>query len=348
MPLPSHDHLMFDSIKLENFRGYKRAEAKGLGRINIVVGDNGSGKTALLEALTLAAGNDVKQQVRFGTLRGTYDSNVVTLNTEEVRSGDLWRDWFYQFRRESRILISCGGSPSRSLSIERHDAPVAVAGTAQQAAIKFVWATNGQKHDPIIPEIIGNNIHFPTGPVGVNGAFFGTNAIPGNEAAKRFSDLDIPGRAEFVKEYLRSQFDQITDLTVQSGPSGSLLYATLKDTPVKIPLPLISSGINRWVAILVGIATYPNGALLVDEIDIGIHASRLASLWDSVVETANRVKAQIFASTHSLECLRAARMQVEMNPEVFRLIRCHRGGTLEVFSGSQLGSALESGFEIRT
>lgn len=45
---------MIDSVHIKNFRCFEDHSIKGLGTVNIVVGDNGAGKTALLEALFLS------------------------------------------------------------------------------------------------------------------------------------------------------------------------------------------------------------------------------------------------------------------------------------------------------
>ena len=47
---------MVDSVNIRNFRSFSDVKIDGCRRINIIVGENGSGKTALLEALFLAAG----------------------------------------------------------------------------------------------------------------------------------------------------------------------------------------------------------------------------------------------------------------------------------------------------
>jgi recombinational DNA repair ATPase RecF len=44
---------MMRSLSIENFRSYRELHLSPLRRVNILVGDNGSGKTALLEALFL-------------------------------------------------------------------------------------------------------------------------------------------------------------------------------------------------------------------------------------------------------------------------------------------------------
>ncbi|MFM6100144.1 MAG: AAA family ATPase, partial [Dolichospermum sp.] len=44
---------MLKSIKIENFRCFKSFELQQLGRINLLVGENNSGKTSILEAIQL-------------------------------------------------------------------------------------------------------------------------------------------------------------------------------------------------------------------------------------------------------------------------------------------------------
>ena len=47
------------NLRIENFRGFSRLEMKDLGRINLIVGANNSGKTTVLEAINvLMAGGD--------------------------------------------------------------------------------------------------------------------------------------------------------------------------------------------------------------------------------------------------------------------------------------------------
>ncbi len=44
---------MLQSLKIEGFRGFQNFEMANLGRINLLVGKNNSGKTSILEAILI-------------------------------------------------------------------------------------------------------------------------------------------------------------------------------------------------------------------------------------------------------------------------------------------------------
>jgi len=46
--------LPFEKVFIDGFRGLRNLELDGLGPINILVGGNNSGKTSVLEALSIA------------------------------------------------------------------------------------------------------------------------------------------------------------------------------------------------------------------------------------------------------------------------------------------------------
>ncbi len=63
------------------------------------------------------------------------------------------------------------------------------------------------------------------------------------------------------------------------------------------------------------LTTVKGGILLVDEIDTGLHYSVLADMWKLVIATAMKNDIQVFATTHSLDCLRGLHEACQANPE---------------------------------
>lgn len=48
-----------------------------------------------------------------------------------------------------------------------------------------------------------------------------------------------------------------------------------------------------------------NGILLIDEIENGLHYSVQPDLWRMIFETAQELDVQVFATTHSYDCVQA-------------------------------------------
>src|ERR1700731_504230 len=61
---------MITSVDIKNFRGFKELAANDIGRINVIVGDNASGKTAFLEAIYLAVSGNAQQPFILKQWRG--------------------------------------------------------------------------------------------------------------------------------------------------------------------------------------------------------------------------------------------------------------------------------------
>ena len=72
---------------------------------------------------------------------------------------------------------------------------------------------------------------------------------------------------------------------------------------------------QRLLALSIYLASVKGGILLVDEIDTGLHYSVLADMWKLVIATAIKNDIQVFATTHSLDCLRGLNEACERNPE---------------------------------
>lgn len=108
---------------------------------------------------------------------------------------------------------------------------------------------------------------------------------------------------------------------------------------------------KHLLALVLHLFSARGGFLLIDEIDTGLHYSVMADMWRLVVETAKRLEVQVFATTHSLDCVRALARLRKKYPETADEVTLHRvekdAPQTVVYDADEIVIATESQLEVR-
>jgi hypothetical protein len=349
---------MIESLSVTNFRGVERLELHGLKRINVIVGENSSGKTALLEAVFLAGGGSPEIALRMQAQRGLVQVIQISLDRSSYES--LWRHFFCGFDQKKVISIALLGSEANTRSVtvayRTEDSQTLPFGKGLLESpfivpITFEWKDFRGVVTQAQPKITEKGINI-AGTGETMPIFFFSSGLPLNpaETASRFSALDTEGKSSAFTDGLRGIFPYLESISVQVVSGQPMLHAALAFSDLKVPLGLLSGGINKLAGILLTVAASTQGVVLIDEIENGFHYHLLPSIWSSLLSFSRQQDSQIFASTHSEECLKALLKIVGENEEDFALIRTERTNgrcTARVFAGRQLHSAIEQNIEVR-
>jgi AAA15 family ATPase/GTPase len=78
--------------------------------------------------------------------------------------------------------------------------------------------------------------------------------------------------------------------------NGDFIYRDLNE---------FGDGLRQYISIIIDLYAVGNGFLFIDEVDNGIHYSVLEDLWEIIFSISKEMNVQIFATTHSLECIQA-------------------------------------------
>ena len=313
---------MVDSIKLENFKAFADAELNGFALINLIVGDNGVGKTSLMEAIHLALSGNPSAHLSSRTWRGmdprfnfgSFDQNA------DGTYGDLFRDPKKQARIEIRTSSSGAREfENRSVTITKSKDVVfqlpfiASAESSEETEnqvgmlanpVVFIWkGADGREH-VIRTFIKGSQITIPgTGEELPSCSYFAvTNAINTGETASNFSLLRKARKDREFKIAFRQLFEMVHDISVEAVAGESVLMADLGDR--MIPLAMLSGGINRAAAILLAIAQREDGVVMVDDAESGIYHRRLEDFGRAIISVAREYRTQLMLTTHSDEWLK--------------------------------------------
>ena len=85
---------------------------------------------------------------------------------------------------------------------------------------------------------------------------------------------------------------------------------------------------RHMLALALHLVPAQNGYLLIDEVDTGLHFSVMTKMWRMLIESAKRLNVQIFATTHSMDCIHAlaeVHQQMKLTPDDLMLHRLVAG-----------------------
>ncbi|HUO06399.1 MAG TPA: AAA family ATPase [Candidatus Binataceae bacterium] len=364
---------MIEELTIQNFRCFETLKLKNLRRINIIVGRNAVGKTALLEALRMNAGGTPAIANWLNQVRGIQSFFLPNMSREQFES--LWNHFFFKRENTRHIIIASRDSAHFDRSVEIFfDPSQAITQTGPTTIPQGAEATAIQRIIPptvIVPLVFVRSSPAITGPplkatvlpngqpvlepgpeLGPTTAVMG--AIVGyqpQDSSAWFGQLITQNRESEILELVQREYPEVKALAVVPNPLGpASIWVTVPYLRDKEPLALLSAGINKFVTLVLAAHIYKDGLLLIDEIENGSYFDRLSSLWAALHRVTKESNSQVFVTTHSLECLKAALNTIREDENDFSLIRIKRtngDSTAKQLAGRDMISAIEEGVEIR-
>ncbi len=368
---------MLTSLSISKFRGFEELSIEGsLDRINLVAGLNSVGKTALLEAIYVLIGmGNIELIVKLSNYRGLAGSYVGELphltelfwvslfhnldpsNDIEIRGtlsdGEHVAQVSIDRVGTTQILVSDGRvgegtGELESLPVYGHFLKLAHSkpdGSAIESAMVLEATRDGTptvrvgSDPPIRPE--------PP----FRGSYLGGNKSRGlQDAAAKYTRLESEGEPSELLETLRIIEPRLERVRVGFVAGAPMLRGDIGIGGM-VPLSLLSDGLGSLTNILLAIANAPGGVVLIDEIENGFHHSVLYQVWQAIGEAARRYDTQVFATTHSFECIEAAHEAFREDQQyAFRLHRLERiADEIHAITYDQetLSAAIRSNLEVR-
>ena len=125
----------------------------------------------------------------------------------------------------------------------------------------------------------------------------------------------------------------------------------MKGREQPIPIGSMGEGMWRMLAMAIAITQCKGGVLLVDEIDTGLHYTVMADMWRLIFKTAKKLDVQVFATTHSFDCIQslATVCVAETDGSSHVTLQRVEGGksTSVPYSENEIRAAAERNVEVR-
>jgi AAA15 family ATPase/GTPase len=137
---------------------------------------------------------------------------------------------------------------------------------------------------------------------------------------------------------------------------GESAIVTLKDQQSTIPLRSMGDGVAHALQIALQIHAAQGGFLLIDEFENGLHYSIQEKVWEMVFALAEELNIQVFATTHSRDCISSFAAVAARHEEgegvlisLGKSARTSDKGRVvaAVYTGEKLQTVIDAGIEVR-
>ncbi|MBP7964898.1 MAG: AAA family ATPase [Caldilineaceae bacterium] len=384
-------NLILPSLEIQNFRAFRDLKIDTLGKVNLIVGKNSVGKTCLLEAIRLYAelGNpslirqllverdelpssrsnrdrsyedegDTFSAIRnlFHGRRDLYD------NPQPIAIGQIHRpntllkistSWYVEeltedrLRRWKRIEALPNGKPTQTTFDFLGESTEKI---IPGLAVRF--GSNSEQSLPINRVLDRQYVGPRSGVDQARSTYVSAQGLTTSEIVQLWENITLTDLEYDVVRSLQLIAPNIERINLVGSAERSaeqIVIVKLTDRNEPVPLKSMGEGLVRIFGIVLGLVNSQNGLFMVDEIESGLHFSVQVELWRLLFEVAKRLNVQIFATTHSWDCVEAfqyASSQAEDDEGV--LVRLQRNGdgiSSTLFNEKHLEIATREQIEIR-
>ena len=370
-----NDGIHLPSLSIHGLLGIKELSIPRLGRVTLLAGRNGVGKTTVLDAVRIHASR-ARPAVLSDLLEGREeivagkDEDGARMSLSDGRALFFGRDTsgdasiaIGPFDGPDQLRISVAslsgepdslskallgklkGGDTRVMKISFRDS-VQLLPPGPQMFPRELMQLLASEESELPPEVSCESL----GP-----------GLPGSGNLARLWDrITLTDDEERVIRAVNLTMDAVAarvavvgDGGGQSGqgPNGRRVVVRLEDQSHPVPLKSLGDGAVRLLGVALALANSRDGFLLIDEAENGIHHAVQRDFWRMVLETARDNNVQVLATTHGWDCVRGfAQAATELATVEGVLVRLERRADrvrAVEYTEDELAVAARDGIEVR-
>ena len=323
------------SLEVKKYKNFEHLTLNDLANINLIVGKNNVGKSALLEAVSIFASNGDLEQIKAvlasrGEGVGFSSSVEKSAEKEMERFLSLYHQWNVPNFLNHPIEISAneklsGRKINFSMRLAGYIKSIETDSQGFERPYKLLEDNNEAMFEN--PDIhIGLLLSYDERKTfymfngerkrnpaeGLNAfEYVRTNQIMGDKNPKLYDKIALTPNEKYIIKALQiiePQIENINFLKDDKAPGQSderVPFVVFKNDSKRYRLSAMGDGINRILTIILAMLNCENGVLLIDEFENGLHYSVQYQLWKVINDLSTKLNVQVFATTHSMDTLRS-------------------------------------------
>lgn len=301
--------MLLPNLRIENYRAFDQMEIERLGRVNLFVGRNNTGKSSLLEAVRIFASGGLPSVL--------WDILVEREEITEERSPEQLSAAFDQLFRgregswDMRPPITIGpmGNPLLMETTWLGSSASQRLGSSLGIAVPL-----GISLPVMRVSLLGESKTYPLDEMDLwrrrarsdltnSQQYVPAAGLSAEAVAKLWDAVALTTAEDEVTAALRFVSPDIERMSIVGNPRTTVM-AKIAGFPKPVPLRSLGDGVNRVLGIALALVNASNGGVVaIDEIENGLHHSVQRQLWELIFVTAHRLNVQVFATTHSWDCI---------------------------------------------
>jgi hypothetical protein len=335
--------LKLPSLTIEGFRVFEQFHFPKLARVNLLVGPNNSGKTTVLEAVEILADSSMSALGTALVRRREFDAKG--REPDDLRDLDF-RQLFRNRNFERGFRIDCPPMFYQCKAGVTAE-PDAFSDVRLGKHWEFSVADDRQGYSLTAEsEIWGTLSREFIRSRGIPLRFVSLDIDP-VRLREQWDQIALEPQAELVHQFLRLIDGRVDQVAFR----GYRPRVKLEGEERSVPLSSFGEGMARILEIGTNLATAAGGVILIDELDTGLYYRTLPEVWKLVIETARRLDVQVFATTHSRDCVEALGQLGYHGFDVGADVLVHRidpaAGKPVTYDFSEIEFAVEESVEVR-
>ncbi len=187
--------------------------------------------------------------------------------------------------------------------------------------------------------------------------FVPTEFIPLDDLARKWDSIIFTEHEEIIKQAMQiiaPDFENIAFII--NDDNQRVAIVKMKNIPRPISIKYLGDGMIRIFQIAIQLISAQNGFLLIDEFENGLHYSVQEKIWTLLFEMAEKLDIQVFATTHSWDCIesftKVALIHEEVDAILFHMGRSVRNSDkgrviATVYDREALAIVTQSDLDIR-
>lgn len=364
--------LHLSDLTIQGFCGIRNLTIKRLGRVTLIAGMNGVGKTTVLDAVRVFA--DRGSSAAMSDLLERRDEFYEYQDEEgDTVSGIHWASLFFDYHIERRSGISVGPiDKSQQLKIRvRPPAERELPGfytrsdDSSDGESWMLGATYGNDEQttlmsPIrrrrVPPARSREPRRPARPTAVTCVSVGPGLFTNQQTQALWTAValtDAENEAIHALNLITGVHGGIERIAVVGDERLVRTRTIVRRSGVAEPVPLksLGDGAVRMFGVALALANSRDGFLLIDEVENGIHHTVQRDFWRMILLSARANNVQVLATTHGWDAVvgfaQAASELDEIDAALFRLERDGNETFAVEYSKEDLAVVADQGIEVR-